>query len=362
MKSIPRTILGCAVFISAIALATAYDLAYSGNSKSGAVVSYTLALINNEMWDIVDVNNKGAVLIERQLVQFASPVPLIVDKNGKETAPFQCPGTTNDTTGEGLNNNGEIVGHCGHGPGSTGLIAHPSSFIANPKFNTFSLFTFPGAISTWAFAVNDFDQVVGYYQNQPSGGCCFLKDTWSHGFIWDKSTGQFKTIDYPLADTLSGGPTWLTGINNSGQVVGFIFGLERVPFEVYSFIYDNGTFTPLVHPAAFDAATFIHGFNNLGQVFGEYDGPSCFGCLFLYDGSTYLDITLPLPANAPRPDGLPAGTASLGSIRGLNDNMQFVGTYFRVAAWAIDFEGNLAPSKYDVGNFIASPKKPSKVN
>ena len=77
------------------------------------------------MWAPVDINDKGAVSIERQLVEFASPAPLVINKKDKETRPFECPGTTNDTDGEGLNNRGEIVGHRGHQPGSPSLALWP---------------------------------------------------------------------------------------------------------------------------------------------------------------------------------------------------------------------------------------------
>jgi len=194
-----RPVFVCAVFISFLVFTTWCDLAYGAKPKLPPV-GYTLTLIDAEVWDVLGINNKGSVLIERQLVRGASPVPLIIGKNGKETAPFECPGTTNDTTGEGFNNLGEIVGHCGHNPGFT-----VTGFLANPKSGSVSLFVYPGAIATWAFGNNDFGQAVGYYENQPPATCCFLKDTWSHGFLWDKNSGTYTTIDNPLASTKSGG-------------------------------------------------------------------------------------------------------------------------------------------------------------
>ena len=85
--------------------------------------------------------------------------------------------------------------------------------------------------------------------------------------------------------------------------------------------------------------------------------------LFAYpsDGK-FFDIGLPLPANAPRPDGKPAGTASIINLRGLNDFGQFVGAYSRVVEWGIDIFGNFGPTKFEIGNFIATPQKPDKKN
>jgi hypothetical protein len=103
---------------------------------------------------------------------------------------------------------------------------------------------------------------------------------------------RITTIDNPLAN---GGPTYLTKINNSGQIVGF-YGVGN---QSYSFIYDNGTFTPFEHPNAFFIS--IYGFNNNGQIFGTYDSFTCFVCLFFYADGKFFDVNLPLPANEPRP-------------------------------------------------------------
>jgi hypothetical protein len=353
IKSISKTVFVCAVFIPTLTFGGGYQFAAGVERKRVSSISYTLAFIDAEIGRVLAINNDGDVLVERQLVEFGSSVPLLIKKNGKETGPFECAGTTNDTEGKALNNRGEVVGHCGHQLGTTVV-----GFIGNPKAGGASLLAYPGAISTWAFGINDLGQVVGYYQNQPPVDCCFLRDTWSHGFLWDKASGEYRTIDNPLADTIRGGPTWLMGINNKGQIVGFYFGDNRVFFQVYSFVYDNGTFTPVEHPDAWEASTFIYGFNNNGQIFGEYNGPTCSNrCLFLYDSGKYFDVNLPLPLNSPRPDGVPAGTAFPGFIGGMNDRGQFVGTYYKIAEWAINEFGDLAPSQVEVGNFIATPQK-----
>ena len=358
MKPISGAVFVCEVLISALAWGTGYDLAFAAAGKPATPTSYTLTAINAEMWGPLDINDKGVVLIERQLVEFASPAPLIVNRKGKESQPFECPGTSNDTDGEGLNNLGEIVGHCGHQPGFTVV-----SFVANPRSGSVNLFAYPGAQSTWGFGINDFGQVVGFYQNQPPADCCFLHDTWSHGFLWDKNSGEYKTIDNPLADTQSGGPTWLTGINNKGQIVGFYFGENRTFSSVYSFIYDHGTFTPIRHPKAWgEDNTYIYGFNNKGHIFGAYSGPGCGRCLFLYDGIEYAEISLLLPDNAPYPNGMIISPASAFNFAGLNDRGQFVGTYQRVLEWGPDpfHPGEFAPTKTELVNFIATPTKPGK--
>jgi hypothetical protein len=356
VKLMSMAVLVCGLFISTLAMAASNDLTYAAERKRVRQTAYTHSLIDADMWGILDINNGGDVLIERQLVQFASPAPLIIKKNGEETAAFECPGTTNDTDGEGINNHGDIVGHCGHDARAPGLFA----FVANPKTGSLTLLAYPGAQTTWGYGINDFGQVVGFYANEPEPPfCCNLPPRHLHSFFWDKATNQYFTIDNPLAE-LVGGWTWLKGINDKGQMVGHYNTLKNVPWEEYQFMYDNGTFTPIEFPGADE--THITGFNNKSQILGWYtdNDANCSGhCIFLFDSGEYFTINLPLPANEPRPDGAPAGIAFLSAsdLGGLNDKGQFVGTYFRILEWGRDIFGNLAPSKYEVGNFIATPHK-----
>jgi len=106
----------------------------------------------------------------------------------------------------------------------------------------------------------------------------------------------------------------------------------------------------------------LTGINNSGQIFGTYTGLTCSRCLFFYDDGKYFDISVPLPANAPRPDGVPAGNAFLTNLGGMNDSGGFVGAYFRITEWTVDMRGELDIAKFEVKNFIATPQKPDKKN
>jgi hypothetical protein len=349
MKKLLGLILAATIAFYTVAPVEANDKA----KKKPPVIapSYALEVIDAEMWGILDINNRGDVLIERQLAEFASPAPLIINKNDKETAPFECPGTINETFGAGINNHRDIVGACNG--------RSPIGFVANPQSGSFTLLAVPGALTTWGTGINDLGQVVGFYANPVEPPfCCFLPPRHLHSFFWDRATGEYRTIDNPLAE-LVGGWTRLTGINNKGQIVGHYNTLRNVPSEEFQFIYDNGTFTPVEFPGA--DQTHIEGFNNNSQILGWYSDSACGSrCIFLFDSGEYFTISLPLPPNAPRPDGAPAGTASLSNIGGLNDKGQFVGAYVRISEWAIDMFGNLGPSRIEVGNFIATPQKPRK--
>jgi hypothetical protein len=188
------------------------------------------------MWGILDINNRGDVLIERQLVEFASPAPLIIKKNDKETALFECPGTINETFGAGINNHRDIVGACNG--------RSPIGFVANPQSGSFTLLAVPGALTTWGTGINDLGQVVGFYANPVEPPfCCFLPPRHLHSFFWDRATGEYRTIDNPLAE-LVGGWTRLTGINNKGQIVGHYNTLRNVPSEEFQFITTTGHSLP----------------------------------------------------------------------------------------------------------------------
>jgi hypothetical protein len=319
--------------------------------------AYTLELVDADIWDIIDINNRGDVLIERQLVKSAAPVPLIIKKNGRETSAFECPQTVNDTTAESINNHGEIVGHCGHDPMAPGLFG----FVANPRTGAVTLLAFPGAQTTWGYGINDTGQVVGFYANplEPPF-CCFLPPRHLHSFVWNRATNRYHTLDNPLAEAV-GGWTLLTGINDAGQIVGYYNTLKNVPWEQYQFLYDRGVFTPIEYPGADE--THITGLNNDGDILGWYRSFSsgCPGtCVFVLHRGEYYTIDLPLPDNEPRPDGAPAGMASLISLGGLNDRGQFVGRYSRLAEWGIDRFGNVNAIRSEVGNFIATPPRARK--
>jgi probable HAF family extracellular repeat protein/VCBS repeat-containing protein len=80
------------------------------------------------------------------------------------------------------------------------------------------------------------------------------------GFIY--RNGTYTTID-PAGPT---NETSLTGINASGQVIGFYYNNDGVQ---QGFIYSNGTYTT-IDPAGPTVVTVVTGINNSGQVVGYY--------------------------------------------------------------------------------------------
>src|SRR5215467_8024170 len=77
---------------------------------------------------------------------------------------------------------------------------------------TFTHFDVPGATQTTPFGINDEGQIVGLFIDSTAV---------VHGFLRDTS-GSFTTIDVP--GVASGCTTEARGINNAGEIVGFIGG------------------------------------------------------------------------------------------------------------------------------------------
>jgi probable HAF family extracellular repeat protein len=100
-------------------------------------------------------------------------------------------------------------------------------------------FTVPEQNSTVATGINDEGNIIGTYEDS-SGDF--------NGFLY--SNGVFMTIDG------AGGNTTLSGINNSGQIVGAT--------QTGGFVYSGGTFTPTLGPNG--VALDPRGINNNGQI------------------------------------------------------------------------------------------------
>ena len=149
------------------------------------------------------------------------------------------------------------------------------------SFN-FVLFQYPGTHISTGSGINNNGQVVGFAAEAPG----FTADP--IGFLYD--SGSFTPILVPGSTG-----TFANGINNHGVIVGnFITG------ALGAFIESSGTYTPILVPGS--TGTFANGINDLGQVVGVSSAGG-----FLYDGSSFQTI--------------------LGSPNGVNNLGQIVGDY-----------------------------------
>jgi len=147
-----------------------------------------------------------------------------------QVSPYQ------DTLAYGVNNLGDIVG-----------TYSPNGFGSGFLYSNGSLQTTlncSGGDNTYAAGINDNGVIVG--------GCA--TPTKAIGLIYQN--GAYTYVTYPNSEI-----TWLAGINNKGEIVGFAYLGPKLVQR--AFVYFNGTFTLL--PSSVQAAT---GINNKGTIAG----------------------------------------------------------------------------------------------
>src|SRR5262249_5950189 len=147
-------------------------------------------------------------------------------------------------------------------------------------------------LGTFATGINASGQIVGFYENA----------TGRHGFLLNGST--YTTLDDPLATN----STVATGINDLGQIVGYYsdsFGF------LHGLLYNSGIFTPLSDPGFIGPRAF--GINNAAHIVGTV--PESGGVT-----RGFLETSVP---NTPPP----AGTTADMILRGSNTSPTAMGQY-----------------------------------
>ncbi|HEX4703499.1 MAG TPA: hypothetical protein VH352_15335, partial [Pseudonocardiaceae bacterium] len=106
-------------------------------------------------------------------------------------------------TATAINNDNDVAGFFTNAAGGT------NGFLLLDNGHT-SVLAFPGAAMTQALGVNDHREVVGVYTVGTGNNAM------THGFVWTAANG-FRTVDDPAGV----GATTVNGVNNAGQLVGF---------------------------------------------------------------------------------------------------------------------------------------------
>ena len=106
-------------------------------------------------------------------------------------------------TAAAINNSDDIAGFFTNAKGTT------DAFLRTSEGRTYTL-AYPGASMTQALGVNDFREVVGVY-TVGSGNSAV-----THGFTWTPGRG-FRSVDDPQGM----GGTTINGVNDFGDIVGF---------------------------------------------------------------------------------------------------------------------------------------------
>jgi hypothetical protein len=161
------------------------------------------------------------------------------------------------------------------------------------QYQIYQSFDVLGSTSTLPSSINDLGQVVGSFRRGISN---FFTDS-SGGFVLNAIPG-FNS--QPFAINASGQILFNTGSSGGPMILdpntGMQFGLFNPP------------------GASFPNATG-RGFNNLGDIAGNYIGPDGKSHLFIYHQGTGTYTTFGLP-----------GITTTSTVNGLNDNGVIVGT------------------------------------
>jgi probable HAF family extracellular repeat protein len=189
------------------------------------------------------------------------------------------------------------------------ILGLPSAALAATLTNI-TIIDFPGGptIDTTATGINDTGQVVGYFQDSTGSQYGFGV----HSFLKDGPT--------VTAFDVSGAPnTFASGINTAGQIVGWFTEPDS---SIHGFLRAGGSDATIevsdATPDATPGTTAANGINNVSQIVGHYSmNGRGFG--FLLAGSSYTTIHDP-PWTMGGGNGTAAtGINTVGQIVGVSD-------------------------------------------
>ena len=276
----------------------------SGTENGAAATSFFLTGINDKAYSI---ENDGA-LWDLSTTPFTA------------SSGYNFTGTTGClfSLGTGINNIGQVTGYR--------IVNNmPVGFICSPDG---TLVTFTGSLiasSTYTGGINNAGQVVGYYSDPNTTPVV-------HGFLY--SNGAITKLDYPNSASPTGTYTTTatrpTGINNSGEIVGY-YTAEVTPVgggdqtsQDLPFSYINGAYKPLpsfpVQGSTF-VQTLPQGVNDSGVVVGNYNGLDANNNTLPFQGYLYDPNSSSPWATVNYPG------AKSTCAYGINNTGQIVGTY-----------------------------------
>jgi probable HAF family extracellular repeat protein len=195
----------------------------------------------------------------------------------------------------GVNNLTTVVGYYTNRDANFNLTFHGFIY-QNGGFTSLDV---PGAIATFARAINDGGQIVGDFSDSSNN---------THGFLY--SRGAFQVLDVPGSVS-----TVALGISFNGEIVG---DWTENNGKIHSVEWSGGTYNSFIPSFAFESGIF--GISGSGQkIVGGYDTGDVL-LTYAYQGSkgSLAPFTLPLAV---------AGSDSQTFANGVNDQGDMVG-YF----------------------------------
>jgi hypothetical protein len=174
-------------------------------------------------------------------------------------APINVPGAT-ATQARGINASGEVIGFYQTTACSNSNLQVPTCPTKGYKLveGQFIRLEIPNAISTTMTGVNDYGDIVGFYQKS---------DKSYHGFLW-LHQNVIKTIDYP-------GTTFATvpmGVDSTLQIVGGLWLISPTngTFPEGGWVWMKGNFSVMdLGTSNCYHCTSVNGISNNGIIVGE---------------------------------------------------------------------------------------------
>ena len=196
---------------------------------------------------------------------------------------FNFPGA-NWITAQAINNNGDVVGAYGIGSNAYGFLYNNGTFTSFSDPNNLNV--------TFLSGINDSGVIVGQYNNTSTAS----------GFVY--KNGFYTDLNDPNAT--NGGAA--TAINNNGEIVGWY----QTSTNILGYRYNNGVYTTIdltnIYPGY---STYLTGVNDSGQIIG-----------YVWDGSTASSF-LATPAPVPVPSAIWLFATALVGLLGIKRRSKF---------------------------------------
>jgi len=185
------------------------------------------------------------------------------------------------------------------------------------QYNIIDLGTVPGCAYSFAWAINDYGQIVGDSTRLP--GPYGDPPGWMHACLWQNGTATAADLG-----VLGGGISRVYAINNSGQIVGFST-IDDDNIFVRACLWQSGAITDL---GGFDGSNYniAYDINDQSQIVGVSskgygpDGPA-WGSACLWQNGTVTDLDMPGGCG-----GLPHCSNGLAAYA-INNSGQIVGVW-----------------------------------
>jgi uncharacterized membrane protein len=194
-----------------------------------------------------------------------------------------------DTTAEGINSRGDIVGL--YGPNLPAYEGTEQSYVL--EGNTFQELVYPGAPYTLGLGINKSRKIVGWYAGSDGNAHAFLR-----------KGKEYTNVDYPGSDN-----TLADSINDAGVIIGIHY--QNTENTVHGFVLKKGVYTTFDPPNS--TYTEPLGINSAGVIVGDYEDQNFVNHGFIYQQGQFTTVDYPGASNT--------------DLTGINDQGQMVGGY-----------------------------------